>query len=100
MFLVKTFFYFSGSQFDIHAGDIDQKWPYRDNEIDQFALNYMNKSWVKYFVYINGVTIDGRQMTPSSNNIISIEQAIEKFSSGKIRLLFLLHLVKKGELQI
>jgi cysteinyl-tRNA synthetase len=52
----------------------------------------MNDSWIKHFIHIGDLTIDGRKMTASLNNVVTVQRVREKYSSRQIRLLFLMHL--------
>ena len=85
------FSYLSGSQFDIHTGGIDLKFPHHDNEIAQSEAYYDNDSWVNYFLHSGHLTIQGCKMSKSLKNFETIQQALEKYTSRQIRLLFLLH---------
>jgi len=87
----KTILYFSGPQFDIHTGGIDLKFPHHDNEIAQSEAHYDSESWVNYFLHSGHLTIAGCKMSKSLKNFITIQQALEKYTSRQIRLLFLLH---------
>ncbi|CAF0971316.1 unnamed protein product [Rotaria sordida] len=80
-----------GSQFDIHTGGIDLKFPHHDNEIAQAEAYYDSDTWVNYFLHSGHLTIAGCKMSKSLKNFVTIQQALEKYTSRQIRLLFLLH---------
>ena len=80
-----------GSQFDIHTGGIDLKFPHHDNEIAQSEAHYDSDNWVNYFLHSGHLTIAGCKMSKSLKNFVTIQQALEKYTSRQIRLLFLLH---------
>ncbi|CAF2977534.1 unnamed protein product [Rotaria socialis] len=80
-----------GAQFDIHTGGIDLKFPHHDNEIAQSEAFYDSDSWVNYFLHSGHLTISGCKMSKSLKNFVTIQQALEKYTSRQIRLLFLLH---------
>ncbi|CAF2465027.1 unnamed protein product [Rotaria sp. Silwood2] len=80
-----------GSQFDIHTGGIDLKFPHHDNEIAQSEAYYDSNTWVNYFLHSGHLTIAGCKMSKSLKNFVTIQQALEKYTSRQIRLLFLLH---------
>ncbi|CAF0946334.1 unnamed protein product [Rotaria sp. Silwood1] len=80
-----------GSQFDIHTGGIDLKFPHHDNEIAQSEAHYDSDTWVNYFLHSGHLTIAGCKMSKSLKNFVTIQQALEKYTSRQIRLLFLLH---------
>ncbi|CAF5035850.1 unnamed protein product, partial [Rotaria sp. Silwood1] len=79
------------SQFDIHTGGIDLKFPHHDNEIAQSEAHYDSDTWVNYFLHSGHLTIAGCKMSKSLKNFVTIQQALEKYTSRQIRLLFLLH---------
>lgn len=80
-----------GPQFDIHTGGVDLKFPHHDNEIAQAEAHYDSDVWVNYFLHSGHLTIAGCKMSKSLKNFVTIQQALEKYSSRQIRLLFLLH---------
>ena len=81
-----------GPQFDIHTGGMDLKFPHHDNEISQSAAHYnSDNNWVNYFLHSGHLTISGCKMSKSLKNFVTIKEALEKYTSRQIRLLFLLH---------
>jgi cysteinyl-tRNA synthetase len=80
-----------GPHFDIHTGGIDLKFPHHDNEIAQAEAHYDSDVWVNYFLHSGHLTIAGCKMSKSLKNFVTIQQALEKYTSRQIRLLFLLH---------
>ncbi|CAF1167383.1 unnamed protein product [Adineta ricciae] len=80
-----------GPEFDIHTGGIDLKFPHHDNEIAQSEAYFDSDNWVNYFLHSGHLTIQGCKMSKSLKNFITIQQALESYTSRQIRLLFLLH---------
>jgi cysteinyl-tRNA synthetase len=80
-----------GERADIHSGGVDLKYPHHDNEIAQVEARYGSDQWMSYFLHCGLLTIAGHKMSKSLNNFITIEQALEKYSSQQLRLAFLLH---------
>lgn len=76
---------------DIHSGGIDLAFPHHDNELAQSEAYFGCQQWVNYFVHTGHLTIDGRKMSKSLKNFISIKEALHHCSPRQLRLLFLLH---------
>ena len=58
-----------GSQFDIHGGGMDLKFPHHECEIAQ-AESIDNKPPVKYWLHANMLTLNGKKMAKSTGNNI------------------------------
>ena len=79
-----------GSKLDIHGGGIDLMFPHHENEIAQ-CQGYFNDTWVKYFLHTGHLNIDGRKMSKSLKNFLTISEIINNYSGITIRILFLQH---------
>lgn len=62
-----------GSYFDIHGGGMDLMFPHHESEIAQSTI-CNNHAPVKYWMHNNMITINGRKMGKSYNNVISLSQ--------------------------
>jgi cysteinyl-tRNA synthetase len=79
-----------GIPFDIHTGGIDLKFPHHENEIAQSAAASGNAILANYFVHNNHILIDGRKMSKSLGNVITLREIEEKgFDPLAFRLLVL-----------
>lgn len=68
-----TFAHF-GSKLDIHSGGIDLKFPHHTNEIAQSECHCSGRGdWVELWLHTGHLHIDGRKMSKSLKNFISIE---------------------------
>jgi cysteinyl-tRNA synthetase len=76
---------------DIHCGGVDLRFPHHDNELAQSEAHFCNHQWVNYFLHTGHLSITGRKMSKSEKNFITIAEALEKYTSRQIRMLFLLH---------
>jgi len=85
---LESILFFSGSQFDIHSGDIDSKFIDHYNEI---AQSKDIDPWFYYFHRSCHLTIAGCEASKSLENVVNIQQAIEKYSSRQFRFSCLLH---------
>ena len=78
-----------GKNFDIHGGGLDLIFPHHENEIAQSCCNNDTKNFANYWVHNGFVTINKAKMSKSLGNIISISDAVKKYSGQVIRLALL-----------
>ena len=62
-----------GAEFDIHGGGMDLQFPHHECEIAQSAV-YNHKTMAKYWIHNNMITINGRKMGKSYNNVIKLSE--------------------------
>lgn len=83
-----------GSHFDIHSGGIDLCFPHHANEIAQSmayneAIGLEDIEPIKTFWHSGHLHIEGRKMSKSEKNFITIQEAIDKYGSTILRLWFI-----------
>ena len=78
-----------GKNLDIHGGGLDLIFPHHENEIAQSCCNNDTKNFANYWVHNGFVTINKEKMSKSLGNIISITDAVKKYSGQVIRLALL-----------
>jgi cysteinyl-tRNA synthetase len=62
-----------GAQFDIHGGGMDLLFPHHESEIAQSTVcNHVAP--VRYWIHNNMITINGRKMGKSYNNVIKLTE--------------------------
>ncbi|MEO5647192.1 MAG: DALR domain-containing protein, partial [Chitinophagaceae bacterium] len=62
-----------GAQFDIHGGGMDLLFPHHESEIAQSTIcNHVNP--VRYWIHNNMITIAGKKMGKSYNNVIKLTE--------------------------
>src|SRR6185295_2596933 len=62
-----------GEQFDIHGGGMDLLFPHHESEIAQSTVcNHLAP--VRYWIHNNMITINGRKMGKSYNNVIKLTE--------------------------
>jgi len=62
-----------GEQFDIHGGGMDLLFPHHESEIAQSTVcNHVPP--VRYWIHNNMITINGRKMSKSLNNVIKLTE--------------------------
>ncbi|TID26160.1 hypothetical protein CANINC_002855 [Pichia inconspicua] len=81
---------FVGDKMDIHSGGIDLAFPHHDNEMAQSEAHFECKQWVNYFLHTGHLHIEGQKMSKSLKNFITIDDALEKYSSRELRMVFAL----------
>ncbi|HEX8277243.1 MAG TPA: cysteine--tRNA ligase [Segetibacter sp.] len=62
-----------GDEFDIHGGGMDLQFPHHECEIAQSAV-CNNKMPARYWIHNNMITINGRKMGKSYNNVIRLSE--------------------------
>jgi len=63
-----------GEQFDIHGGGMDLLFPHHESEIAQSCICHHGVMPVRYWVHNNMITINGRKMGKSYNNVIKLTE--------------------------
>eukprot|EP00190_Bangiopsis_sp_CCMP1999_P001694 CAMPEP_0198732178 /NCGR_PEP_ID=MMETSP1475-20131203/34254_1 /TAXON_ID= ORGANISM="Unidentified sp., Strain CCMP1999" /NCGR_SAMPLE_ID=MMETSP1475 /ASSEMBLY_ACC=CAM_ASM_001111 /LENGTH=683 /DNA_ID=CAMNT_0044495243 /DNA_START=115 /DNA_END=2166 /DNA_ORIENTATION=+ len=81
-----------GSRVDFNCGGVDLAFPHHDNQLAQSEAYWDCPQWVNYFLHSGHLHIDGRKMSKSLKNFITIQQALQVYTARQIRLLFLLQL--------
>jgi cysteinyl-tRNA synthetase len=75
-----------GVQFDIHGGGRDLIFPHHENEIAQSEAYTDKKPVVKYWMHIGLLTINGKKMSKSLGNYISIGDLLKRYDADVLRL--------------
>ncbi len=78
-----------GKNFDIHGGGLDLIFPHHENEIAQSCSNNNTKNFANYWVHNGFVTINKEKMSKSLGNVITISDAVDKYSGQVVRLALL-----------
>ncbi len=78
-----------GKQFDIHGGGLDLIFPHHENEIAQSCCNNSTDKFSNYWVHNGFVTINKEKMSKSLGNVITISDAVKKYSGQVVRLALL-----------
>ena len=78
-----------GKNFDIHGGGLDLIFPHHENEIAQSCCNNNTKNFANYWIHNGFVTIDKEKMSKSLGNIVTISDAVIKYSGEVVRLALL-----------
>lgn len=63
-----------GEQFDIHGGGMDLMFPHHESEIAQSCICHHGHMPVRYWMHNNMITINGKKMGKSYNNVIKLTE--------------------------
>ena len=75
-----------GSQYDIHGGARDLIFPHHDSEIAQMEAISGKKPMVKYWLHVGFLNVQGKKMSKSLGNFITIRDLLKKYNSEVFRL--------------
>ncbi len=78
-----------GPQYDIHGGGIDIKFPHHEAEIAQQESASGKKPFVKIWMHAGHLTINGKKMSKSLGNFVTIRDALKKYPPAVLRWFFL-----------
>ncbi len=78
-----------GSTLDIHGGGQDLVFPHHENEIAQTESFTGIRPFVKYWLHNGLVQLSGEKMSKSLGNLITIREALGKYSADAIRIFVL-----------
>ncbi|MEM5829256.1 MAG: cysteine--tRNA ligase [Candidatus Aenigmatarchaeota archaeon] len=77
-----------GPQYDIHGGARDLIFPHHEAEIAQMEAISGKKPFVKYWLHTGFLTVNGRKMSKSLGNFVTIRDVLKKYDAEVIRLFF------------
>lgn len=78
-----------GETIDIHAGGVDNIFPHHENEIAQ-SESLSQKTFVKYWLHSEHLLVDGKKMSKSLGNFLTLRDLLEQgFSGLEVRYLLL-----------
>ena len=78
-----------GETLDIHGGGQDLIFPHHENEIAQSESFTGTKPFVKYWLHNGLMQMGEDKMSKSLGNLITIREALEKYSADAIRIFIL-----------
>ena len=78
-----------GESLDIHGGGQDLVFPHHENEIAQSEASTGVVPFSRYWVHNGLLRLGGDKMSKSLGNLVSVEEALGRFSPDAIRLYFL-----------
>jgi len=78
-----------GQQYDIHCGAQDLIFPHHEAEIAQQESASGKKPFVKYWLHSGFVTLNGRKMSKSLKNFITIKEILKEYQPEAMRFMVL-----------
>jgi len=78
-----------GPQYDIHGGARDLIFPHHDSEIAQMEAISGKKPMVKYWLHVGFLNVQGKKMSKSLGNFITIRDLLKKYKPEVFRLFIL-----------
>jgi cysteinyl-tRNA synthetase len=78
-----------GETIDIHGGGQDLVFPHHENEITQSESFTGKKPFVKYWMHNGSLQLGAEKMSKSLGNLITIRDALKKYSADAIRIFIL-----------
>jgi cysteinyl-tRNA synthetase len=79
-----------GNTLDIHGGGQDLVFPHHENEIAQSESFTGVKPFVKYWLHNGMVQLGEEKMSKSLGNLITIKEALDRYSADAIRIFVLM----------
>ncbi len=80
--------YYFGPQYDIHGGGVDLKFPHHEAEIAQQESASGLTPFVQTWVHVGALTVDGKKMSKSVGNFITIREFLSKYPAPVLRYFF------------
>ena len=77
---------FLGKEFDLHCGGLDLIFPHHENEIAQSICANDSSIFAKYWMHNGYVTVDGKKMSKSDGNFITINNLKNNYNGQVVRL--------------
>lgn len=78
-----------GETLDIHGGGQDLVFPHHENEIAQSEASTGAVPFARYWVHNGLLRLGGDKMSKSLGNLVSVEEALSRYSPDALRLYFL-----------
>ena len=75
-----------GKEFDLHCGGLDLIFPHHENEIAQSICANDSSLFAKYWMHNGYVTVDGKKMSKSDGNFITINNLKNNINGQVVRL--------------
>ncbi len=86
--ITETYF---GPQYDLHGGGMDLKFPHHESEIAQQEASSGLAPFVKTWMHVGFVMVDGEKMSKSLKNFITVEDFLKSYSVDTLRFLTFQH---------
>lgn len=78
-----------GETIDIHAGGNDLMFPHHENEIAQSTCAHGGRTFARFWLHNGMLTFDGRKMSKSIGNVLTLHELLDSYRPEVLRLLLL-----------
>jgi L-cysteine:1D-myo-inositol 2-amino-2-deoxy-alpha-D-glucopyranoside ligase len=78
-----------GAGIDIHGGGADLIYPHHENEIAQSEAATRVRPFVRFWMHVGAVKLDGKKMSKSEGNMVFVRDALRTTSPQALRLYLL-----------
>ena len=78
-----------GNEFDIHGGGSDLQFPHHENEIAQSRCAHQEDGFARYWMHNGMINVDGRKMSKSLGNFLTVEDLRNQAPGEVLRLAIL-----------
>ena len=83
--------YYFGPQYDIHGGGVDLKFPHHEAEIAQQEAASGKKPFVREWMHVGALLVEGKKMSKSAGNFITIRDFLLDHKPEELRWITLTH---------
>jgi len=77
-----------GESFDMHCGGEEHRFPHHENEIAQSEA-VTGKPLAKYWLHVRHLLLNGRKMSKSTREFVSVRDAVQKYGALPVRIFLL-----------
>ena len=81
--------HYFGPQYDVHGGAKDLIFPHHENEIAIMETISGKKPLVKYWFHTGFLNVEGKKMSKSLKNFITIKDSVKKWDADVLRFMFI-----------
>ena len=81
--------HFFGPQYDMHGGAKDLIFPHHEAEVTLMESYSGKKPLVKYWVHTGFLNVEGKKMSKSLGNFITIRDSLKKWDKDTLRFMFI-----------
>lgn len=79
-----------GTTIDIHAGGQDLRFPHHEAEMAQSACAHDGAPLARFWLHNGMLTVDGEKMSKSLNNIVLVDDLLQRYPGESVRYFMLL----------
>jgi cysteinyl-tRNA synthetase len=88
--------HYLGPQIDIHGGGTDLIFPHHSSEIAQSEAATGVKPFVRYWMHVGMVALNGIKMSKSLGNLVIVHELLDRYTPDAIRIALASHHYRKA----